>query len=82
MANHHYTSRRFLGVAIPADMTVVEDDAQSFDDEHTPSQPYCADPNCWCHTNLPYHDAVQHPRRTRDEIDQAYGFFGIRAKRR
>ncbi len=56
-----------------------EDDQGTFDDVHTSLNPYCNDLNCWCHTNVSYHDDVQHParRHTQEEVDQAFSFFGL-----
>ncbi|GCF10890.1 hypothetical protein [Dictyobacter arantiisoli] len=51
----------------------------TFDEKHTPEHPYCDDLSCWCHTNLPYHDTVQHPdrRQSAQDAERAYRFFGI-----
>lgn len=50
-------------------------------DEHTPDNPYCSDPTCWCHTDLEYHGAVMAPfdQVTDEQVEQARDFFGIAA---
>ena len=30
----------------------------SSDEVHTPTNPYCENLSCWCHTNVEYHDQV------------------------
>jgi hypothetical protein len=56
-----------------------EDDQIAFDDVHTSLNPYCGNLSCWCHTNVSYHDDVQHPDRnpTQEEVNQAFSFFGL-----
>lgn len=47
------------------------------DDVHTPENPYCGDPTCWCHTDADYHDEVIHPEITEEQVQTAYHFFEI-----
>ncbi len=58
-----------------------EDEYASEDDVHTPENPYCDDPDCWCHTDMDYHEEVTHPDVTDEEITQAYHFFGLSWRR-
>jgi len=45
---------------------------------HTPTNPYCTDPYCWCHTDVLYHNRVlQAPVPADGQLAQAYAFFGI-----
>lgn len=44
---------------------------------HTPSNPYCDDPDCWCHTNLDYHDLATSPYSTDEDVENAYTFCEI-----
>jgi len=39
--------------------------------KHTAKKPYCDDTSCTCHTNLRYHDRVQHPERAERTADEA-----------
>lgn len=47
------------------------------DGVHTPDTPYCADPSCWCHTDVDYHDLATSPYSTDEEITLAYTFYGL-----
>lgn len=49
-------------------------------EEHTTEHPYCGDLACWCHTNVEYHDDIQHPERhyTDEQVEQVYAFFGLK----
>jgi hypothetical protein len=59
------------------------DTSTSFDEEvHTAENPYCSNLSCWCHTNVEYHDQVQHPVASEEQIDEVYNFFSIPRKRR
>jgi hypothetical protein len=49
--------------------------AIDFDGEHTPDHPYCTDPGCACHTNVSYHDEVQHPERRSKNDASLYSCF-------
>lgn len=44
---------------------------------HTAENPYCGDASCWCHTDLTYHGAVEHPAYQDGEVEQAYDFFEL-----
>lgn len=46
-------------------------------EEHTPENPYCSDMSCWCHTDLDYHESVEYPEYSQEEIDRAYDFFDL-----
>lgn len=48
---------------------------------HTASCPYCGDGDCWCHTNVEYHEQVTSMGSDVDEeeLQQAYSFFGVEA---
>jgi hypothetical protein len=46
-------------------------------DLHTSDSPYCGEMDCWCHTDVAYHDEVTHPTATDDEIEVAYQFLGL-----
>lgn len=55
-----------------------EDFPVSVDDEvHTAVCPYCGNVECWCHTNIEYHDMVTHPSATDEDVEQAYGFYNL-----
>jgi hypothetical protein len=54
-----------------------EEGASGFDGVHTPDNPYCDDPSCWCHTDADYHEIVIHPQATDAEIAQAFSYFGL-----
>lgn len=47
------------------------------DNLHTPENPYCTDPACWCHTNVEYHDLATQPYATDDDVVLAYRFYEI-----
>lgn len=47
------------------------------DGVHTAEGPYCGNPGCWCHTDVTYHDLVEHPVYLEGELEEAYGFFEI-----
>jgi hypothetical protein len=49
----------------------------SYDGEHTSSNPYCGDLSCWCHTDVDYHSTVTGPFAS-DAIDTdvLYSFLG------
>ena len=50
----------------------------SFDDVHTPSNPYCGDVSCWCHNNACYHALVIAPLFSEEvDIEALYSFFGL-----
>jgi len=42
--------------------------------KHTANKPYCDDTSCSCHTNLRYHDRVQHPEK-RKQTDEDLSWF-------
>jgi hypothetical protein len=45
---------------------------------HTPTNPYCTDPGCWCHSDALYHDWIlQASVPTDGQLAQAYAFFGL-----
>ena len=44
---------------------------------HTLDNPYCDDPGCWCHTDVDYHEWVQHPGYSDEDVEQAYSFYGV-----
>jgi hypothetical protein len=45
---------------------------------HTPANPYCDDPNHWCHSDADYHEQILQPAEpTEEEIALACAFFGI-----
>jgi len=45
---------------------------------HTPTNPYCTNPYCWCHSDALYHERVlQAPVPAGGQLAQAYSFFGI-----
>lgn len=46
-------------------------------DVHTADCPYCDDPECWCHTDVSYHDVVTHPTYLDADVEQAYSFYGF-----
>jgi hypothetical protein len=58
---------------------------------HTPQNPYCGDPTCWCHNDADYHEGLTHGTfahphlsdvpPTEEEIETAYMFFGLPLKR-
>ena len=50
-----------------------------FDDVHTLENPYCNDPQCWCHTSISYHDVVIHPTAltSEEEWRQIYAFHEL-----
>ena len=55
-----------------------EDFLVSVDDGvHTAICPYCGNLECWCHTDVEYHDIVTHPAATDEDVEQAYGFYRI-----
>lgn len=51
------------------------------DDVHTPANPYCGDPTCWCHTELDHHhtvaDFLPTEPRTEEEVQFAHHFLDI-----
>lgn len=47
------------------------------EDVHTATNPYCGDSSCWCHTDVAYHDTVEHPAYLDGEVEQAYNFFEL-----
>lgn len=47
------------------------------DGVHTPDNPYCADPGCWCHTNVEYHDLATQPYTSEEEMTEIYQFYGL-----
>lgn len=47
------------------------------DGVHTPENPYCSDLNCWCHTDVEYHDMATQPYTTEEEITEVYQFYGL-----
>lgn len=45
---------------------------------HTPSNPYCDDPKCSCHTNLGWHDQVTGMQQySEEEVSEALKFWDI-----
>lgn len=55
-----------------------EDVPVSVDDGvHTAVCPYCGNVECWCHTDVVYHDLVTHPVATDEDVEQAYCFYRI-----
>lgn len=64
---------RLIDSVLPAQGLMEEDE----EEEHTASNPYCGRPSCWCHTNVSYHEQVQHPVPSDAEITQAYQFFEL-----
>jgi hypothetical protein len=46
-------------------------------DEHTPENPYCSNPACWCHSDSDYHAVVIQPVATEEQYVQARSFFGL-----
>ena len=54
-----------------------DDGGCGFDTLHTLECPYCGSLDCWCHTDIPYHELVTHPSATDDELTQACDFFGV-----
>lgn len=60
----------------------MEDDGDGsglvvLDEVHTWACPYCEDLACWCHTSVVYHDALEHPGYSEEDVKQAYDFFGL-----
>ena len=55
----------------------ASEEEETLDLVHTPMQPYCADPTCWCHSDVAYHEDVTHPPVTDTDILHAYAFLGI-----
>lgn len=47
------------------------------DGVHTAVRPYCGDLECWCHTDVEYHDEVQHPVYSEGDVEQAYRFYHL-----
>lgn len=49
-------------------------------DEHTPENPYCSNPDCWCHTDSDYGTLVEQEQQAEAEQQQlatfAYQFLG------
>lgn len=57
--------------------TETSESTNGIEDEHTSENPYCGDLDCWCHTDVDYHDEVTHPVATEEEIDLAYAYLGL-----
>jgi len=55
----------------------AETSDQNFDEVHTPENPYCSYADCWCHFSVEYHDQVQHPHYSGNDVARARSFFGL-----
>jgi hypothetical protein len=38
---------------------------------------YCSDLSCWCHTDVEYHDTIQHPEYSDEDLEQVYVFYEV-----
>lgn len=57
----------------------VEHEDNGFVDDglHTARNPYCDDVSCWCHTDVAYHDWLQHPAYSSEEVKQVFSFYEV-----
>jgi hypothetical protein len=57
-----------------------DDEDTSEDTVHTADNPYCADPACWCHSSVSYHEEVTDVLATtadEETVSTAWSFFGF-----
>lgn len=55
----------------------TDEESSDLDDVHTSDNPYCDDLDCWCHSDVEYHEDATHPDVTDEEITTAHRFFGF-----
>ena len=58
-------------------MDEEQDSVWTGDGIHTASCPYCGELDCWCHTDVEYHDQVQHPAYSDEDVERACSFYNI-----
>ena len=54
-----------------------EEEMTTSADVHTQAYPYCEDLECWCHSDVSYHDDVTHPQPSEEEMELAYQFWSL-----
>src|SRR2546429_8676773 len=57
----------------------IQDNTICLSGSHSSHDPYCSDPDCWCHKSDSWHEhAVGIPQHDEETIRSAFSLFGIR----